>query len=76
MPVVLRDAPLGTYVGWNIVADGFYKGGSATTPPGMIPFATTQPERTRQRRSAPSLEERYKDHAGYVQAVRTRRRTR
>ena len=26
VPVVLRDAPLGTYLGWNIVASGFHQG--------------------------------------------------
>ena len=26
VPVVLRDAPLGTYLGWNITAAGFHKG--------------------------------------------------
>ncbi|TMI04229.1 MAG: hypothetical protein E6H40_19425, partial [Betaproteobacteria bacterium] len=25
VPVVLRDAPLGTYLGWNITAAGFHK---------------------------------------------------
>jgi len=34
VPVVLRDAPLGTYLGWNIVATGFHRGKSATTPRG------------------------------------------
>ena len=45
VPVVLRDAPLGTYLGWNIVADGFFKGQICNYAGGMIPFATTRAER-------------------------------
>ena len=26
VPVVLREAPLGTYLGWNVTAAGFHKG--------------------------------------------------
>ena len=40
----LRDAPLGTYLGWNVVADGFHKGNYAG---GMIPFAETGERRCR-----------------------------
>jgi len=36
----------------------------------MIPFATTRAERLESGDPRLSLEERYKDHAGYVQAVR------
>ena len=32
VPVVLRDAPLGTYLGWNITAAASTKARSATTP--------------------------------------------
>jgi hypothetical protein len=37
---------------------------------GMIPFAKTKAEREANGDSRPSLEERYTDHAGYVNAVR------
>jgi hypothetical protein len=70
VPVVLRDAPLGTYMGWNITASGFYAGQLCSYSAGMIPFATTRAERLEHGDPRPSLEERYKDHAGYVQAVR------
>jgi hypothetical protein len=70
VPVVLRDAPLGTYMGWNIVADGFHKGKSCNYAGGMIPFASTKAEREAKGDPRLSLEERYKDHAGYVAAVR------
>jgi hypothetical protein len=71
VPVVLRDAPLGTYIGWNITSSGFYAGRLCSYAAGMIPFATTRAERLANEDTRLSLEERYKDHAGYVQAVRT-----
>jgi hypothetical protein len=70
VPVVLRDAPLGTYLGWNIVADGFFKGQICNYAGGMIPFATTRAERLASGDPRPSLEERYTDHNGYVEAVK------
>jgi hypothetical protein len=70
VPVVLRDAPLGTYLGWNIVADGFFKGQICNYAGGMIPFATTRAERLASGDPRPSLEERYTDHQGYVDAVK------
>jgi hypothetical protein len=70
VPVVLRDAPLGTYLGWNIVAEGFFKGQLCNYAGGMIPFAATRAERMANGDPRPSLEERYTDHAGYVAAVR------
>ena len=71
VPVVLRDAPLGTYLGWNITAAGFHAGKICNYAGGMIPFASTQAERTAKNDPRLSLEERYKTHAGYVAAVKT-----
>ena len=70
VPVVLRDAPLGTYLGWNIVATGFHQGKICNYAAGMIPFARTKAERTANNDPRLSLEERYTDHNGYVTAVR------
>jgi hypothetical protein len=70
VPVVLRDAPLGTYVGWNITASGFYAGRLCSYAAGMIPFAKTRADRLATGDPRLSLVERYKDHAGYVDAVR------
>jgi hypothetical protein len=70
VPVVLRDAPLGTYLGWNVTAEGFHKGKICNYAGGMIPFATTKAERMAAGDPRPSLEERYGSHEGYVQAVR------
>jgi hypothetical protein len=70
VPVVLLDAPLGTYLGWNLTLDGFHQGKICTYAGGMIPFATTKAQRMTHGDPRLSLEERYKDHAGYVAAVR------
>lgn len=73
VPVVLRDAPLGTYLGWNVTAGGarpFHQGQICNYVGGMIPFARTQAERVAAGDPRPSLEERYGTHDGYVGAVR------
>lgn len=73
VPVVLLDAPLGTYLGWNITADGarpFHKDQSCNYVGGMIPFAKTKQQRLANSDLRLSLEERYGNHAGYVSAVR------
>ena len=70
VPNVLRDAPLGTYLGWNITAEGFHAGKICNYAGGMIPFATTREERMANDDPRPSLEERYGTHEGYVEAVR------
>ncbi len=72
VPVVLRDAPLGTYLGWNITAGGarpFHQGQICDYVGGMIPFAKTKAERLANGDPRLSLEERYGDHDGYVRAV-------
>ncbi len=79
VPTVLRDAPLGTYLGWNITAgpgdahyDGrpFHAGQTCNYVGGMVPFAKTKAERLANNDPRLSLEERYGTHAGYVAAVR------
>jgi alpha/beta hydrolase family protein len=70
VPVVLQDAPLGTYLGWNITAAGFHKDQVCDYVGGMIPFAKTKAERLANGDPRLSLEERYGTHAGYVAAVK------
>jgi hypothetical protein len=73
VPVVLRDAPLGTYLGWNITAGGarpFHQGEICNYVGGMVPFAKTKADRIAAGDPRLSLEERYGAHAGYVTAVR------
>ena len=72
VPVVLLDAPLGTYLGWNVTAGGaqpFHKNQICNYVGGMIPFARTAAERQANNDSRPSLQERYGSHDGYVAAV-------
>ena len=70
VPTVLRDAPLGTYLGWNITASGFHAGQVCNYVGGMVPFAKTKAQRLAAGDPRPSLEERYVTHAGYVAAVK------
>ena len=72
VPVVLLDAPLGTYLGWNVTAGGampFHQGQICNYAGGMIPFARTQEERKAGNDPRLSLVERYGSHDGYVAAV-------
>jgi hypothetical protein len=69
VPVVLLQAPLGTYLGWNITSAGFHKGQVCNYTGGWIPFAKTLAERLASGDPRLSLTERYGNHAGYVKAV-------
>ena len=72
VPVVLRDAPLGTYLGWNVTAAGdrpFHKDQICNYVGGMLPFARTADERKAANDPRLSLQERYGSHDGYVEAV-------
>jgi Alpha/beta hydrolase domain len=72
VPVVLLDAPLGTYLGWNVTAGGampFHEGQICNYAGGMIPFARTAEQRQAANDPRPSLVERYGTHDGYVEAV-------
>ena len=66
----LLSAPLGSYVGWNITADGFQKGRYCGNNGGYIPFAATKAEREAKGDPRPSLEERYPNRAAYVAKVK------
>jgi hypothetical protein len=65
----LLAAPLGTYTGWNVTAAGVFKGQSCGNAGGFIPFAKTKAERLASGDPRLSLEERYRDHAGYLRTV-------
>jgi hypothetical protein len=67
---VLHQAPLGTYLGWNVTARGFLKGRECGLNGAFIPFARTRAERLAAGDPRASLEERYRTHEGYVSAVR------
>jgi hypothetical protein len=78
VPTVQNDAPLGTYLGWNVTAgpgdvgyDGrpFHAGQVCNYTGGMVPFFKTKAQRLAAGDPRKSLEERYGTHDGYVKAV-------
>jgi len=69
VPTVMRDAPLGTYLGWNITASGFHQGQVCNYVGGYVPFAVTRAQRLTTNDTRLSLQERYGSKAGYVAAV-------
>jgi hypothetical protein len=71
VPSVLFQAPLGTYLGWNITAGGFFKGQICGFSGGYVPFAKTKSEREASGDPRLSLEERYPSHEAYVALVRS-----
>jgi hypothetical protein len=82
VPTVHNEAPLGTYLGWNITAGPgdaqydpanprpFHAGQVCNYVGGMVPFAKTKTQRLAAKDPRLSLEERYGTHAGYVAAVK------
>jgi len=67
----LQLAPLGSYLGWNIVASGFRKGQFCGLSGSYIPFAKTRQQRIDAHDPRLSLQERYGTHQRYVDQVRT-----
>jgi hypothetical protein len=69
---VLDQVPLGTYLGWNATATGFFKGQpcGGGLAGGYIPFAKSKVERLSSNDPRPSLEERYGTQAGYICLVK------
>lgn len=70
IPSVLHQAPLGTYLGWNVTASGFYRGQICGFIGGYVPFAATRDGRLAAGDPRPSLEERYGTAEGYLCVVR------
>jgi hypothetical protein len=70
IPSVQLLVPLGTYTGWNVRKRGYGAGGGCGFIGGFIPFTRTRAERLATGDPRPSLEERYRDHAGFVARVR------
>jgi Alpha/beta hydrolase domain len=67
-PVEIR-VPIATLTGWNIRAPGFRAPNLCALNGSHIPFAKTKAERLASGDPRKSLQERYKDHDGYVKAV-------
>jgi hypothetical protein len=70
VPSVLHQAPLGTYLGWNITSGGFNKGQICGFSGAYWPFAKTAADRGRTNDPRPSIQERYGNLEGYVCVVR------
>jgi len=66
IPSVQLQVPLGTYLGWNETTAGFDAGAGCSFIGGFIPFASTRAQRLANGDPRPSLEERYRDHDGFV----------
>jgi Alpha/beta hydrolase domain len=67
-PIEIR-VPLGTNTGWNVRALGFRAPNLCGLSGSFVPFATTKTERLSKGDPRKSLQERYKNHDGYVDAV-------
>ncbi len=64
------EAPIATLTGWNLRTPEFTDGDLSDLNGMMIPLPRTRAERLAAGDSRPSLEELYRDHKGYVKAVR------
>jgi hypothetical protein len=62
-------APLGTTTGWNVRAPGRRAPNLCGLSGAYLPFPATRAARTSSGDSRKSLEERYRDHEGFVRAV-------
>jgi len=62
------EAPVATTTGWALRRAGFSENEGCESDGQHIPFATTKAERRAAGDSRKSLQERYKNHAGYVKA--------
>ncbi len=67
---VQGQVPLGTYLGWNVTASGFWKGDYCSLTGSYIPFQATKQERLAAHDPRLSLAERYGTHEEYVRRVR------
>ena len=67
------QAPLGTYLGWNLTASGFFAGRGCGFVRRLPPVRETKAERERTGDPRPSVEERYGTLEGYTCVVAARR---
>jgi hypothetical protein len=70
VPSVLMQAPLGTYLGWNVYRSGFFAGQGCGFQGGWIRFAKTKADRLANHDPRLSLEERYGSLENYVAIVK------
>ena len=67
---VQAQVPLGTYLGWNVNASGFWKGDYCSLTGSYVPFQATKQDRLAAHDARLSLEERYGTHQDYERRVR------
>ena len=67
---VQQQVPLGTYTGWNLEKTGFRKGQFCPLTGGYIPLTADAQERAAKHDPRPSVKERYRSHAAFVQQAR------
>src|SRR5262249_37435448 len=67
---VQARVPLGTYLGWNVQARGYYAGEQCGFNGGYIPFAATRAERIAAGGSPPPPGGRYRTHPRLLAPVR------
>jgi hypothetical protein len=63
------EVPTATYTGWNLRAAGFREGDLCGLDGMYLPFAETKAERLATGDPRLSLEERYRNHGGYVSRI-------
>ncbi len=67
---VYQQAPIGSYMAWNVGRKDRFEDGFCIFQGAFIPFARTKEERERAGDPRPSVEERYPTKEAYVAAVR------
>jgi hypothetical protein len=69
IPSILHQLPLGTYLGWNVTASGFFKNQICAFTGGYVPFARTLADRLASGDPRPSIAERYTTVGNYQLAA-------
>ena len=67
---VYQQAPIGSYMGWNVGRKDRFEDGFCLFQGAFMPFAKTKEERVAASDPRPSLEERYPNKEAYVVAIR------
>ena len=67
---VFQQAPVGTYLGWNLFRAGWLEGGMCNLSGSFIPFAATEAERRVTGDPRLSMAERYPTEVAYVAAFK------
>jgi hypothetical protein len=69
VPSILHQLPLGTYLGWNVTASGFFKNQICAFTGGYVPFSRALADRLVTGDPRPSIQERYTTVGNYYFAA-------